>query len=66
MNTRTIAERVISAIEENGTLSLEELLRVLADEDGLNVISALFALYNADLARVETDGKWGLIRGCDG
>lgn len=65
MSTRTIEQKVTWAIKENGPLSLESLLRVLPDEDSLHVISGLFALYNAGLARAEQDGVWKLVRGCE-
>lgn len=65
MSTRTIVQKVTWAIKENGPLSLESLLRVLAGEDDLQVISALFALCSADLARAEPGGKWVLMRGCE-
>lgn len=63
MSTRTIVQKVAWAIKENGPLSLESLLRVLAGEDGWRVNSALFALYNAGLARREVSGEWDLVRG---
>lgn len=63
MSTRTIVQKVTWAIKENGPLSMESLLRVLAGEDGLHVVSALFALFNADLAYVEPSGEWDLVRG---
>lgn len=65
MSTRTMVQKVTWAIKENGPLSLESLLRVLAGEDGWVVNSTLFAMFNAGIANRGLDGAWDLVRGSE-